>query len=242
MLFSRKAFGFLAIVIILLAGACGQPSPNKAESKKVDCKAFSLTDVTRAAETGVVEAQNELGNRYEYGHCVSRDFEEAAKWYQLAADSGNINAQKVLGFMYAGGMGVPRDNVKALYWFKSAAESGHPEAQFGLAIAYFRGIGTPRNLLTAIDWFRKSADQDFDRSQYNLGRFYETGQGLEKDPVEAYKWYRLAMRNGYGKASKALAKLEKNMSPEAIENANQLVSKWRPVGVIEPWNEFSNPN
>lgn len=90
------------------------------------CNADATRDLRNAAAIGNPQAQNELARMYEYGHCVSRDFDEAAKWYRAAASQGHANAQKVLGFMYAGGMGVPQDSVQAVNWFRKAAEQGHP--------------------------------------------------------------------------------------------------------------------
>ncbi len=40
------------------------------------------------------------GIRYAHGYGVSRDDQEAAKWYRQAADQGDGDAQHALGVMY----------------------------------------------------------------------------------------------------------------------------------------------
>ena len=190
------------------------------------CEGDKLKQVTSSAELGDPEAQNQLAQMYEFGECVSRDFESAAQWYQKAAQQDQLNAQKVLGFMYAGGVGVESDSEQALFWFRTAAERGHPEAQLGLAMAYHRGIGLDRSYESAVEWLRRSAQQDFSRGQYNLGYAYESGKGIEMDFVLAYQWYALAARKDYPKAEKALQRLAKNMTPSEITEANQGVTEW----------------
>jgi len=128
---SAKCAAVGALVLFGL-GAC---SPGD----EAACDADATRDLRNAAAVGNPQAQNDLAHMYEYGECVSRDFDEAAKWYHAAADQGHPKAQKVRGFMYAGGVGVPQDSAEAVKWFRKAAEQGHPEAQLGLGLAYFRG-------------------------------------------------------------------------------------------------------
>ncbi|MCI0654999.1 MAG: sel1 repeat family protein [Methylococcaceae bacterium] len=220
----RKTPVFFTVIFILaLSSACGG-----ANQPDLDCSLIDIEQLESAAEQGLPEAQNELAQHFEKGECVSRDFDEAARWYQLAAEQGNVNAQKVLGFMYAGGMGVARDNALSLKWFRSAAEAGHPEAQLGLATAYFRGIGVEKDQQIAAEWFRKSAEQNFARSQYNLGNLYRNGLGVPQDLAEAYKWYGLSARNGYPKADKAMAELEQQLTPDLVNRARQSIAEWQP--------------
>ena len=48
---------------------------------------------------------------YFKGRGVSRDYNEAAKWYNKAAEQGVAYAQNNLGSMYYDGRGVSRDYV-----------------------------------------------------------------------------------------------------------------------------------
>ncbi len=48
-----------------------------------------LKELLLAAERGDAEAQFELGLMYDEGYGVSRDNQEAAKWYSKAAEQGD---------------------------------------------------------------------------------------------------------------------------------------------------------
>jgi hypothetical protein len=69
-----------------------------------------------AAETGLAQAQYNLGVMYGDGEGVPQDDKEAVKWYQLAAEQGVTEAQIKLGKMYSKGQGVEQDYVLACAW------------------------------------------------------------------------------------------------------------------------------
>lgn len=48
------------------------------------------------AEQGCAGAQRDLGEMYEIGYGVPRDYKEAAKWYKKAAEQGDTEAKKAL--------------------------------------------------------------------------------------------------------------------------------------------------
>ena len=58
---------------------------------------------------GDLDAQYNLGVRYENGLGVIQDYKNAATWYRLAAEQGHANAQYNLGAMYTNGQGVLQD-------------------------------------------------------------------------------------------------------------------------------------
>ena len=101
--------------------------------------------VTRT--TGTVEAL--IGDAYYYGHWVSRDYSEAARWYRRAAASGNPMAQATLGDMYYYGRNLPQDFVAAVYWWQLAADQGVAMAQLNLSVMYANGDGTERDYVKA---------------------------------------------------------------------------------------------
>ena len=81
-------------------------------------------ETLQAAEQGVAEAQNNLGNMYANGQGVCQDYAEAVQWYRNAAEQGHAQAQNNLGLMYANGQGVRQDYAEAVQWFLKAAEQG----------------------------------------------------------------------------------------------------------------------
>ncbi len=86
--------------------------------------ATAHTEWLAAAEQGVAQAQYRLGDLYETGLGVGRDFIEASKWYRRAARQGHTVAQHMVGLTYAYGLGVPRNMVNAYMWLDLAAASG----------------------------------------------------------------------------------------------------------------------
>jgi len=68
------------------------------------------------AEDGSNILQYELGQMYQKGNDKTRDYKQAAKWYELSARHGYRRAQHLLGAMYAQGRGVARNHIKAYAW------------------------------------------------------------------------------------------------------------------------------
>ncbi len=52
------------------------------------------------------------------------NYEEAARYLQLAADQGVASAQNNLALLYIKGEGVPQDNELATMWLRAAADQG----------------------------------------------------------------------------------------------------------------------
>jgi TPR repeat protein len=82
----------------------------------------------RAADQGLPQAEQHLGNLLLYGWGVPKDYTEAVQWYRKAAAQGSGLAQFDLGFLTLTGHGMPQDLVQAHMWFNSAAEQLVPNA------------------------------------------------------------------------------------------------------------------
>ena len=52
--------------------------------------------IQERAEAGDVDAQNNLGEMYETGDGVPRDFAKAIEWYRKSAEQGNADAKEWL--------------------------------------------------------------------------------------------------------------------------------------------------
>jgi hypothetical protein len=77
------------------------------------------------AEQGDAEAQYYVARIYANGmDNVSVNYQEAARWYQLAADQGYAEAKQELGYLYERGLGVPKDELKALNLQREASGLG----------------------------------------------------------------------------------------------------------------------
>lgn len=92
----------------------------------------------RAAETGSVPAQVELGSFYDPLETPPKagftpDGARAADWYERAALAGNAEAQRKFGLLLAkGGAGLPADQGRAKAWLQQAAAQNDAEARKAL--------------------------------------------------------------------------------------------------------------
>ncbi len=93
-----------------------------------------MKDLPQMADQGDAQAQFELGFRYAHGYGVSRDDQEAVKWYRQAAEQGHASAQFNLGLMYGKGQGVAQSYIQAYMWETLAAAQGNEKAVKGLEL------------------------------------------------------------------------------------------------------------
>jgi TPR repeat protein len=85
----------------------------------------------RAAESGLVSAQNNLGYLFQNGRAPGGvDFQKAFEWYLKAAELGSKTAQyNVCSIYYSGDQGVTRHLRKAKEWCQKSADQGYGGAQ-----------------------------------------------------------------------------------------------------------------
>jgi len=92
-------------------------------------------------------------------HMLSKEWKEAASYYEKAAELGHMGAQYALGEFYSEGKGVNKNGNKAVYWYKRAAGQGHSDAQYNLAVLYQRGEIIGCNNTKAKYWFKRAIKQ-----------------------------------------------------------------------------------
>lgn len=149
-----------------------------------------------AAEKGIIEAQEELGEMYELGKGIKQNYKLATEWYLKAAEQNNVSAQYNLGEMYEKGKGVEKDLSIALKWYNKAAEQGHTESECTLGWMYDNGVGVEENHVEALRWFFKAAEKGNITAQHNIGYMYLNGIGTEKDDIMAFDWFSKAAEGG----------------------------------------------
>ncbi|MEH8261428.1 tetratricopeptide repeat protein, partial [Aeromonas veronii] len=110
-----------------------------------DWKNAPISEVQKAAEQGLAEAQLVLGVMYFGGRGVAQDDKQAAAWTRKAAEQGYVDAQLLLGIMYEEGKGVAQDDKQAVAWFRKAAEQGDAHAQYNLGWMYDKGRGVAQD-------------------------------------------------------------------------------------------------
>jgi hypothetical protein len=151
------------------------------------------------AEQGDARAQALLGLNYYHGRGITKNEQEAARWFRLAADQGEAAAQFHLGMMYATGRGVPQSFSDSATWIRRSADAGHAEAQFNLGVMYYKGQGVPQSNLYAHMWFNLAAAR------------FPVSDGPKRT-----------------QATKARDDVAEKMSPEDISKAQALAREWKP--------------
>lgn len=149
------------------------------------------------AERGHNFAQQNIAKMYSTGKGVTKNDNEAVKWYKKAAEQGVPISQFTLGTLYSKGKGVKKDNEQASIWFRKAAIQGHSPSQYNLALRYESGKGINKDLKQSLYWHLKAAEQGLAESQYNLGMMYDQGVATDIDFVESAKWYLRAAEQGH---------------------------------------------
>lgn len=154
----------------------------------------------KAAEQGLVEAQEKIAHEYYIGYGVPKSIHEAVKWWQKAAEQGNANAEYELGCCFMNGEVVSQSYYEAARWWQKAAEQGHIKAQFNLGVCYEEGKGVEQSNSDAFKYYYKAAEQGHVAAQYNVGVFYFNGKGVTKSLKEAVPWWRKAAGKGFTNA------------------------------------------
>jgi TPR repeat protein len=171
------------------------------------------------------ETQTRIGNRYESGKGVARNYKKAMNWYRKAAEKGFAGAQNNLAVMYEQGRGVPKDESEAAKWYRRAAEGNDAKAQHSLGIMYRDGRGVPRDLAKAAGWIHKSAEQGHHGAFRDMGEMYWKGSGVAQNSVLAYMWWRLGAVHGDKESERLLSMAAVKMTAGSIKEAEILAQE-----------------
>lgn len=115
------------------------------------------------AVRGVDYCQWLIGEDYAYGNYVSKNPEEAVRWFRYSAEQGNRDGQLLLANALLGGFGVMKNEVEALMWLNLVASesagmhSGEMDRQYRDSVAAKLSPGdvkAAREL--ALRWRKKS--------------------------------------------------------------------------------------
>ncbi|KAG9062202.1 hypothetical protein KI688_006534 [Linnemannia hyalina] len=162
---------------------------------------MSLMQTMIKANSGDVQAQVALGDRYNDGREVYQNCDAALDWYLKAAEQHHPRALFNIGLLYdQGHNGVPQDNAKAFEWFLKAALQGYADAQVKVSQAYTDGAGVPQDNIEAMEWSVKAAENGHEGMQYNMGAAYEKGQGVPQSDSRSFEWYLKSADQGFTKA------------------------------------------
>jgi len=165
---------------------------------------------------------NGLGWLYENGIGVSKDKNEAIRWYKLAADQNHKQAQFNLGLFFLKDETMNDNYQSAIKWLSLAAKQGVSEAQYNLGTIYFDGLGVVQNFKKAFDNYLMSAENGFVMSQHKLSIMFLNGWGIEKDKIKAFMWVNIAASLNHEKSIEHRDEFLQSLSSKEIERGQDL--------------------
>ena len=116
---------------------------------------------------------------------VTKNGDEAIKWFQQAAANNHAGGMCCVGECYRDGVGVTKNGDEAIKWFQQAAANNDADAMCCLGTCYQYGIGTPQDLSAAIDWYDEGVMRNQQESMVSLGWIYRAGRGRGASLQEA---------------------------------------------------------
>ena len=123
-----------------------------------------INKIVELAENGDSYACYELGEAYEYGIFVEKNYTIAISYYEKSASNGNEIAEYALGYIYYEGIGVEKDYLKAIEHFKKA--NNIAGSFYFLGWIYEFGEGVKSDLSTAMAYYQKAIDNGFSLTNY----------------------------------------------------------------------------
>jgi clan AA aspartic protease (TIGR02281 family) len=149
------------------------------------------------ADQGNAAAQGYLGDMYNFGEGVPRDYAQAVLWYRRAAAGGVLTGVAAAGQLQDGVATYQSgDFTTAMRLLHPLADQGSAVAQRYLGDMYNFGEGVPQDHAEAVEWLRKAAEQGQIAAQLRLGGNYRLGEGVPKDDAKTALWYRKAAEQG----------------------------------------------
>jgi TPR repeat protein len=146
-----------------------------------------------AANLGHSNSQQALGDIYCHKiNVVTRDYNEAYKWYLMSASQGNINAKIDIARMFIHSLIGNKTLDQAIAYLVDIANTGETYAQYYLGYTYQYKC---KNELKAIEWYTISATNGYFLAQYQLGVLYKTSKSKIKNYVKSLKWFKAALAN-----------------------------------------------
>lgn len=150
--------------------------------------AIALKELTPLAEQGNPKAQLLLARMFLMGQGVSRDSDQAMKWFRASANQGNADAEFFMGSYYL----LPRRDIgEGIRWLRLSAEQGNQDAQLLLGKTYADGTSeVPRDAVQGEMWLQLAAKDNlpFYASQLAAAERGMSPAEIEKGKALAAAW------------------------------------------------------
>ena len=106
----------------------------------------------RAAESGSVEAEHNLGMMYVGGRGVAKSWSQGLIHFRKAAEQGLVESRYMIALSYFEGEGQIQNRRLALEGFRGTAEEGYANSQYMLSFILLDGRDTKAKPAQAFVW------------------------------------------------------------------------------------------
>lgn len=160
---------------------------------------------------------NEIGEMYQQGRGVKRDYAVAMLWFEAAEEKGYLRAKANIGFLYEFGYGVEKNYVKAWGFYKDALDLGYQAAAKSINEIFTKADGkelfriaclyqAKRDFENELIWLTKADEKSEPKAAQLLGLKYEKQQKY----LTAAEYYHKAHDRQFTFASKDVRRLLDN--------------------------------
>lgn len=141
----------------------------------------------KAAEFGHASAQYFLGDFYETGVHVPKNYVESTKWYARAAEHKDyLDAKYKFAQCLINGQGIDKNLKKGMDLMLEIANRNHPSSQYFLGDSYEHGKHGIQNFVESTKWYARAAEHDgYLDAKYKFTLCYKSGQGIPQDTEKA---------------------------------------------------------
>ena len=153
-----------------------------------------LSQRTENAHKNIFDAML-VGDCYENGIGVSKDYGKAAGFYAQAADRGSVEGMRQAGISYLNA----KDSNRALQYFEKGASKGDLTSEYWAGKILMGEMNVPANKQQAIIYLLKAAEGGMPAAQAETGILYAEGNGVTKNLNQAAEWYRKSALQGNAK-------------------------------------------
>ena len=103
-----------------------------------------------------------VGQFYEKGVVdLTKNYSEAAKYYQYACDLGHGKSCLRLAEFYSKGMGVPKDVKKALRLYKESCSNGVSRACYLISLMFYTGLNVKKDINLSFTYALKACEKKY---------------------------------------------------------------------------------
>lgn len=168
----------------------------------------SVKKYLKACDGGDAQSCLSLGEVYEEGAFLQKDYTKALKLYEKSCTLNNAEGCMYLGYMYDEALGVNKDYKKAIEYYTKACDGGNVIACRFLGYIYDEGLGGFQDYKKAEALYLKACNSEDEYACNNLGYMYEKGNGTAKNLVKAIEFYTRSCAFGHDAACDEVERLK----------------------------------